>query len=114
MWELLTLQVPFAGLHFGQITLQVPRDGLRPPVPESPSDVPGGPSLPGLEAYITLMHRCCALAHRRYASDNHCVFRPTGHEDPGMRPNFATALTLLQDVVHDAKGAARGGARALT
>lgn len=59
MWELLTLQVPFAGLHFGQITLQVPRDGLRPPLPAGPSEVPGGPSLPGLDAYITLLLRCC-------------------------------------------------------
>lgn len=34
------------------------------------------------------------------------LFPRTGHEDPGMRPNFATALTLLQDVLQEAKGAA--------
>ncbi len=59
MWELLMMAVPFAGLHFGQITLQVPRDGLRPQLPDDPTDIPGGPNLIGVESYVTLLRRCC-------------------------------------------------------
>lgn len=64
MWELLMLAIPFAGLHFGQITLQVPRDGLRPQLPDDPSEIPGGPHLLGVEAYVTLLRRCCTMCMR--------------------------------------------------
>ena len=78
LWEILTLQLPFAGGDRGpwQLVGFVTRGG-RPPIPALGAVPLGSPDAASYQAYVSLMQRCWA-------------------QDPVARPGFSTVVAELK------------------